>query len=218
MTSTTLGHMLASLNITADSWISDENLHTINLQNDGNYYYDYFTHMIKFDTTNHMLNIKYYQADIVSSKFYGFEKLDTATFRILPNAFGNYSLKQLKHFDAFRKPAVGDIVFTVDSSNEFVAATTITGISNGVVTTAADLTTTGNSLCYASGVVLSISGGSIQANDAGAFLESFLGDDSVLILRRPLTDNTADEYISAENIEGFSMRRFTDLSNLLFRG
>lgn len=217
MNSTTLGHMLTSMGITANAWISNENIQVVNLQNDGNFHYDYFSHLIRFDTTNQLLKIKYYQPDVVSSKFYGFEKLASASFRIIPNPFGNYSFQQLMHFKAFRNPRVGDIVFTVDSSNDFVAATTITNISSGVITTAADLDTTGRTLCYASGVVLSISGGSIQANDAGAFLESFMDNDSILVLRRPLTSYTADEYISVENIEGFSMKRFSGLSHYLFR-
>lgn len=217
MNSTTLGHMLTSIGITANAWVSNENLEVVNLQNDGNFHYDYFSHMIRFDTTNQLLRIKYFYPEVVSSKFFGFEKLGTASFRIIPNNFGNYSFKQLKHFEAFRNPRVGDIVFTVDSSNQFVAATTISSISSDVITTAADLVTTNRTLCYASGLTLSLSGGNIQANDAGAFLESFLDDDSVLILRRPVTSYTADEYISVENIEGFSMKGFSELSHYLFR-
>jgi len=215
MTSTTLGHMLTAIGITANEPTSNPTLHVVNLQSDGNFYYDYFTHRIHFDLTDHLLRIKYYNAVLVSSIFNNFTKISNSTYSAEPNIFGSYSSKVIKVLNPFREPKIGDIIYTIDSSNEISEVSKITSISGKVITSADDLDTDGLRLCYASGISLDISGSSIEAIKAGEYLESFLGNDGILILRRPLTENTVDEYVSGENIEGFSLRRFGSLENFL---
>jgi hypothetical protein len=215
MNATTLGHMLTSLGITANEFISNTNIHSINLQNDGNFYYDYFSHLIKFDTTNLMLLVKYYRPSLVSSILKDAERVSSAVYRLKADQFGLYGRRSLLAFDTFRNPRVGDLLYTIDENKEISDITTIQTISADIITTAADISISGKELCYASGAALEISGGSIQASRQGEFIESFLDNDSIILLRRPNTVFTTDEYISIENIEGFSLRRFNPITNFL---
>jgi hypothetical protein len=221
MTTATLNSMLVSLDIPVRTWTNDPKLLSISLENGGNYYHDYFSHLMYFDidavtagNDKKLLKIKYYKPVLVSSPFHKYEKLSSKTFKIEPDIFGSYSIPLIKDFKQFRNPKVGDIVYTISASNDLVAATTIESISGSTIVLVADLDISGKKLCYASGIVLNSSLATLNANE---FVESFLDNDSILILKRPLTTYTVDEYISISNIEGFSLRRFGNISNFLYR-
>jgi hypothetical protein len=219
MDKTTLIAALSSMGILANQPTSNIDLKVINTQNDGNHFHDFFTEMLFFDTNNEILKIKYFASLIVGSKFYKFEKTGDSSFRIFPDNFGKYSVNSIKTFSQMRNPKIGDIVYTVDEDNQFVSATYITSIDlfTGNIQTQADLDIQGNSLCYANGALLHLIIGQIQSKKGSEYLTPFLDDDSVLILKRPKSDYTADTYISTENIEGFEFRRFNSAYDFLYK-
>jgi hypothetical protein len=223
MTTATLNSMLVSLDIPVRTWTNDPKLLSISLENGGNYYHDYFSHLMYFDIDidavtadddKKLLKIKYYKPALVSSPFHKYEKLSSKTFKIEPDIFGLYSIPLIKDFKQFRNPKIGDIVYTINASNALVASTTIESITGNTIVLVADLDVSNKRLCYASGIVLNTSLQKLNVNDR---VESFLGNDSIRILKRPLTTYTVDEYISISNIEGFSLRRFGNISNFLYR-
>jgi hypothetical protein len=221
MTTATLNSMLVSLNIPVRTWTNDPKVLSLSLENGGNYYHDYFSHLIYFDihatqpqNDKKLLKVKYYRPSIVSSPFYKYEKLSSKTFKIEADIFDSYSIPLIKDFKQFRNPKIGDIVYTIDASNDLVASTTIESITGTTMVLTADLDVSNKRLCYASGIVLNSSLATLNVNE---FVEPFLGNDSILILKRPMTTYTVDEYISISNIEGFSLRRFGTISNFLYR-
>jgi len=214
---TTLQDALATMGIAENQPVLDKHLHIINMENEGNFYYDYFGHVMIFDTDKSLLKVKYYSSALVSSKFYKAEKTATSTFKVSGDIFGSYSIKSMELFNAFRNPEVGDIIYTINPNGSLAQAATISSFSNGVIVSSADLDLNNKVLCYASGKALEISGGEIQTKDANVFVEDFLDNHSVLILRRPLTNFSTDEYFSIENIEGFSLKRFGSIANLLVK-
>lgn len=211
MNALTLEKMLLVLDIEANQWTTDSQLYTISMTTDGTHHYDPLSQRLYFDLTNQLLKIKYFTPILVSSYFWKAKKTAASTFEITPDIFGNYSVKMINQFDQFRNPKIGDIAFTVDANGNFVEARTITNIEGTVMTLSSDIDVTNKKLCYASGVVLTLSLGTIVPKTAGQFLESFDGKDALLVLKRPTTNNIADIYISTPDIEGFGLRRFNSL-------
>lgn len=209
MNKTTLIAALQSAGITAGSWTSKKELSVINLESDANHYHDFLTQMIYFDTTNEILRIKEYVSSIASSKFFKINKTGNSTYKMFPDGFGYYGVKEVVQMKQFRNPTVGDIFFTVDSSNTFVEAEYITAISGDVITLASDLDLDGYTAAYASGKTFEISNlGQIAPRISGQLQERFLESSTVLLSKKPITDNVTDVYVSTTNIEGFEFRQY----------
>jgi hypothetical protein len=210
MNRTTLIAALNSAGITANQWTSDPNLISISLESDGNQYVNFLDQLLYFDTRAgyEMLKVKYYAYSQVSSEFIDYEKLSSATFKVRPDKHGKYGKKYSSHLKMFRNPKVGDIVYTVDSSNDYIEGRTITSFDGSTMVLNSDINVSGRTLCYASGDVLQLSGGSITTVKLGEYIESVFDDDKILIYKKPRTQYNADIYIATTSIESLVFRRF----------
>jgi len=210
MDKTTLISALTAMGITAGSYTSSQDLMSINLTSDANHYYNFLEQMIFFDTTNEVLKIKHFRFSPISSEFLKIEKTASAQFLVSFGLDGRASRRVTHVLDQFRNPEVGDFLYTtLKSDNSFVGAVTITAVSNnGVLTTNSDIDISNKNVCYASGRTLSLIGGQLIKNEDDAIVESFSGNDGFKYIKRPITNFTADTYISTQSIDGFSLRRY----------
>jgi hypothetical protein len=203
----TMESVLNTMNVEVlNDWTSVPLLSFIILPNDGNHHYDQREQLLKFDITNEILKVKYYSSRRVSSSFFSAEPLTVNTFAIKRDGNYSYSVKDFI-YGSLRDPRVGDIVYKVNSSNIASSFTKITSISEGVITTENNIILNGETLAYADGSVLTITGGEIVSKENNSFIEIFEKDESLLIYRKPLTDHIADVYIEFASIQGFALRR-----------
>jgi hypothetical protein len=209
MNKITMQKMLLSLNISENTWVSNKDIFAINLANNGNFHNDFYSIRLNFNTTNEILRVKNYRFKLVSGEFDKVEQLTSNSLKIvsdITSQFAKYT-KLNERLLRVRNPKIGDIVYTVNSSNSIVAITTITEITYNSITLANNISIGTNRVCYADGSLLNIVSGGLQAKLSSAFIEEH-PDLTTLLYREPLTTNITDEYIDFDKINGFSLNRY----------
>jgi hypothetical protein len=218
MTSAEMIAALASAGITTDEEIFDQNLISLSLEDNANLVYGFLSQGLTFDTTNELVKVKEYFFKVASSPFYKATRLSAGSYKIDKDLEGSFSKRVSPLFRKFRNPKPGDIVFSVSiATGNFVQATSITQLDvfEGTMTLEDDIDLSSGRLCYADGEELEIVSGAIEPKTAGDSATSFIGKDSILILRRPVTANPYETVISFENIESLLFRRYNSTESLL---
>jgi hypothetical protein len=80
-----------------------------------------------------------------------------------------------------------------------------------------DLSLSGNLLCYADGDSLEIDAGSIVAIEDDETSSSLLSNDSILVVRKPVTELDFDTVVSFQSIESFIFNRYVTNESILLR-
>lgn len=220
MNKTTLISALKVLDIPENTWTVNYDLLQVNFSCDGNFYYNFLSELIKFDTVNEIFYIKYYKTDPISSEFFKSKKVDTKKFKVETNLLNEYSLAKTTLLPKFRDPRVGDVVYTVDQNGAFAYAVEIESMKDNVLTLSEDITVpAGGSLCYGSGVYLEAIGGQLFAKDPNTALDissitgstnvvlSFAGDRRFQYVMKPQTLHSADFMMTTKFIDSFLLRR-----------
>jgi hypothetical protein len=217
---TTLTDALASAGISEDTEVFQFGLKSISLETDGNIDYSFLSKSLYFDTTNELLKIKEYFFKLASGQFFRAERTSASNYRIHKDLDGSFTVLSSSIFKKFRTPKVGDIAYTVSGAPlSIVATATITSIdtNNGTMVLSSDLSLSGNLLCYADGDSLEIDAGSIAAIEGDETSSSLLGNDSLLVVRKPVTELDFDTVVSFQSIESFIFNRYVTNESILLR-
>ena len=209
MNNVTMQNMLISLGIPQNTWVSNKDIFMISLTSNGNFYNDYFGTRINFNTTNELLRVKNYKFKLASGEFDKIEQVAADTLKATADINSQYAkyTKLNETIPRLRNPKVGDIVYTVNSSNVIVATALITEILGGTITLDANLTIGSNRVAFADGSLIEVVGGNLQTKAVGSFLEEY-PDFTTMIYREQTTTNITDEYIDFGKINGFSLNRY----------
>jgi hypothetical protein len=221
MDNSTMIAALTSAGIPADTEVFENNLTSLTLESNGNLVYNFLSQGLRFDTTNDLVLVKEYFFKLASSEFYRVSRVSSGQYVAQKDLEGRYSARVSPIFKKFRSPKSGDIAFTTSAAGVFQAAASISSFNEltGEMVLSSDLDiSAGRRFCYADGSSLKIEGGSIVALNAGESVSSFLSQDSILIVRKPVTDSTSDVILSFKSVEGFVFRRYNTVESLLQRG
>jgi hypothetical protein len=110
MTSANLVRVLSDLGLEKNQYYRLENLNSINLESDGNQFYNPKTHIIKFDPDNGLICLKYsllYPRSGILNMFSYNKDLNTI---YVSTPFGS-----VYYYKTIREPKVGDHIFSYDS-------------------------------------------------------------------------------------------------------
>ena len=197
------------MDISENSWISDNTLHSINLTSDGNHYHSFYDQLLYFDTTVGVVKVKNYNYSLASSRLYQAENTDTTHIAIETDPFNYYGILNIPNIVHAKNLKNGDIFYTVSRTTGLIVdVANIISFSTNEIVLDAPVTIGPNIPCYADGDVLEIFGGSIVPKlSSGAYIEA-LTDATNLIHRWQKTTLTADVYIFFDNINGFSLNRY----------
>jgi hypothetical protein len=216
---TTMSAALASAGIPADTQVFEPSLKAITLESDANIDYSFLSKSLYFDTTNELLLVKEHYFRLASGQFFKVERTSALNYKASKDLGDSYSSITSPIFRKFRAPKVGDIAYTVSGAPLAISATaTITSFdrNTGEMVLSSDLSLSGEILCYADGDSLELDSGSIVAIEAEENVSSFLENDSILILRRPITALDFDTVVSFETIESFVFNRYVTNESMLY--
>jgi len=209
MDKTTMLAMLESLSISTNTWLTDKSIFIIGITSDGNFHNDFFSERLNFDTVNDLVRVKFYSYKLGTSQFFKAEQVTVNSFKASRDELGHYGkyLPINEKLGRMRNPAIGDIVYTVNASGDFVAAVYISSIDGTTLTLSGNLTIGTNRVCYADGSIIKIQGGLLESIKDGSYLEE-LTDMTSILYREALTIYNTDLYLDFNNINSFSLVRY----------
>lgn len=192
-----LDKIITYLDITPDEWVRPENIRTINLLSDGNFYYSKLSHRLFFDNTRRLIKVKEISSKAISA--------------ILPTATSIYNYKLVlpsldripiyHKLKPFRNIQVGDTIsFINNSTNEVIED--LTAIVDDI-----KFVDGRKEVYFLNPIIIPTIGVSIVYSDSQLLNKSVYEKRyRAFILYTELTQNVSDKYITYDSILSISLR------------